>query len=216
MHISEGRLTELRLDERQGALLAWIACPPAMVPTPGRYLLAWAAREGDAPLATPLFATQVANDGFLAAAPIPTRWAPGERLHLRGPLGRGFELPSSARRLALAGLGDGAARLLPLVPLALAQDAAVALFIDGPPPKLAEVVEVNPLAALPESLACMGAMGLLPSRAATGTVAGDPRGRGGRGGPVYAAARDRASTPPRLRACAAALTSTSAAGTAGP
>ena len=151
-HDFEGRLTELRLVEPGERALAWITCPPHAIPAPGRYLLAWAPRDREAPLAKPLFAAQVASDGFLAAPPLPNHWTPGEKLLLRGPLGRGFELPNPLRRLALAALGESAKRLMPLVSLALGQQAAVALYCDAPTIELPLAVEVNPLVALPEAL----------------------------------------------------------------
>jgi hypothetical protein len=150
--VFEGRLTELRLDENRERTLAWISCPPRAVPAPGRYLLAWAARDREAPMAAPLFAAQSANGGFLAAPPIPEHWMPGERLYLRGPLGHGFELPRPLHRLALACFGEGVDRLLPLAALALEERSAVAIFSNVTIPKLPLAVEVNPLSALPEAV----------------------------------------------------------------
>jgi dihydroorotate dehydrogenase electron transfer subunit len=72
-------------------------------------------------------------------------------LQLRGPLGHGFKLPPSARRVALAALDDETpARLFGLLEPALAQSAAVTLACDFTPPGLPADVEVQPLAALPE------------------------------------------------------------------
>lgn len=151
MHDYEGRVSEIQLWNGQEA--AWIACPQKVIPGSGRYVLAWSPGDEGAPLATPLFAAQVSPQGFLAAPPTPRAWEPGARLLLRGPLGRGFRLPSTARRLALAVLGEGSARLLPLMQEALEGEAAVALFTDGPLPRLPTAVEIGPLSGLAEALA---------------------------------------------------------------
>jgi NAD(P)H-flavin reductase len=155
MDILEGRVSEVRLE--YGQRLAWIDCPQAAIPAPGRYVMAWAPDDVDAPLGTALFAqeTVLRSDsapGFLAAPPVPHTWEPGTRLQLRGPSGRGFDLPVMARRLALAALGDTAGRLLPLVNWALAQNMAVAFFTDLALPPLPSAVEISPLHAAPEAL----------------------------------------------------------------
>ena len=75
------------------------SCPPNLIPSPGQYLLA--GDGSDSPLPVPLFHTDSAPQGFLAAAPVPDWWHPGLELSLRGPLGRGFTLPVSARKVGL-------------------------------------------------------------------------------------------------------------------
>jgi dihydroorotate dehydrogenase electron transfer subunit len=150
MQVYEGQVVEIQL---QGGLSAWIACPRPAIPAPGRYMMAWSPDEPHAPLATPLFASQVAAHGFLAAPPMPPGWQPGTRLVLRGPCGSGFSLPAEMRRLALAAFGETAARLLPVIHEALQRQAAVALFSPAPLAGLPSAVEVNPLSALPEALA---------------------------------------------------------------
>ena len=131
---------------------AWITCLADAIPTPGRYIAAWSVADRTAPLSTPLFAAQIAPDGFLAAPPIPSSWEPGAILELRGPLGQGFTLPATARRLALAALAETSTRLLPLIPLALQNDTAVALFSDSPIPDIPSAVEIYPVQDLPEAL----------------------------------------------------------------
>ena len=152
MHAYQIRLSELRLDPN-GQTQARLDCPPGAIPAPGQFMLAYAPQDSAAALATPLFAAEVLADGFWAAAPLPQTWQPGMDLRLRGPLGQGFALPETARRLALAALGDSAARLLPLAQQALSQDMAVALFSDAALPRLPTFIEVNPLSMLPEALA---------------------------------------------------------------
>jgi dihydroorotate dehydrogenase electron transfer subunit len=71
---------------------------------------------------------------------------------MRGPLGRGFELPASTHRLVLAALGDSVARLLPLAAQAAQNGCAIALFADAPLPSLPASYEAYPSSDLPESL----------------------------------------------------------------
>ncbi len=149
MHTGQGQLFELYYDDGRAA--ARILCPPLLVPAPGQYLLA---HDGsDAPLAVPVFQAGPAADGFLAAPSLPRAWTPGTSLHLRGPLGRGFSLPSTIRRLALLAWDDTPARLLALLPSALKQGAAVTLVCESAPRDLSAEVEVQPMKALDEVLA---------------------------------------------------------------
>jgi len=149
MHTGQGQLFELYYDDGRAA--ARILCPPLLVPAPGQYLLA---HDGsDAPLAVPVFQAGSAADGFLAAPSLPRAWTPGTSLHLRGPLGRGFSLPSTIRRLALLAWDDTPARLLALLPSALKQGAAVTLVCESAPRDLSAEVEVQPMKALDEVLA---------------------------------------------------------------
>ena len=164
MRTYSARVSEIRLQgplQGPDSASAWIACPPSAIPAPGRYVLAWAPDDADAPLATTLFASDrdashrleppSADSGFLAAPPLPRAWVPGTGLILRGPLGRGFSWPAPLRKLALAALGDTVARLIPLLDAALTADASVALFASGPLPSLPPAVEVNPLDVLPDA-----------------------------------------------------------------
>jgi len=152
MRTTEGRLRQVQLLG-DSATAGWITCPVSTIPSPGRYLLGWDADDAEAPLATPLFAAETGLEGFLAAPPLPPSWALGTRVSLYGPLGRGFDLPSIARRVALAALGNSMARLLPLVHSALAQGAALAIYTDSPWSFLPTAVEIHPLQALPEATA---------------------------------------------------------------
>jgi NAD(P)H-flavin reductase len=153
----EVTLVEVRLEK--GGTGGRMECPPGLRPAPGQYLLAHAVGHDEALPAT-LFAARTASlslSGDVAAGalelapPLPPGWTAGTRLSVRGPLGRGFSLPVSARQVALVGLDVPPYRLLPLADLALAQGAAVALYTqsvrsvpDGLPPE----VEVLPLEAL--------------------------------------------------------------------
>lgn len=149
MHNDQGQLLELFYDTERAT--ARILCPPRLVPAPGQYLLA---HDGsDMPLPVPVFQAAPAADGFLAASFLPRAWIPGTQLHLRGPLGRGFSLPPSARRVALLAWDDSPARLLALLPQALQQGAAVTLVCATVPRDLPPEVEIQPMRALGEALA---------------------------------------------------------------
>ncbi len=142
-----GELREIFLQD--DGLSGRITCPSGLVPAPGQFLLA--GRPGsDDPLPVPVFKAADSAGGFLAAAPLPESWLPGTTLHLRGPLGRGFSLPKTCSRLALVSLSAAPARLLALLPQALAQNASVVLVSGFIPADLPAAVEVQSLADLPE------------------------------------------------------------------
>lgn len=153
MRIYPGKVAELQLLS-SGRIAARVDCPPGAVPAAGQYLLA---SDVTSLLGPPLFLAGPAPSGFLAAPPLPASWAPGTPLGLRGPLGRGFRLPSGLRRLALVAVagveGDGAARLLPLAVKALEQGAAVTLYTGTALPDLPFSVEAYPLEMAAEAAA---------------------------------------------------------------
>lgn len=163
MRSATGRVAEI--FSGSGGTQARIVCPAWAVPAPGQFTLA--ARPGDA-LGTPLFYSGSAQDGFLAAAPVPAGWNPGDSLALRGPGGRGFRLPANPVRLALLAAGGTVSRLYPLALPALAQGAAVTFFSDIPVGGLPAAVEAYPLsefaglAAWPNFLAVDLALESLP------------------------------------------------------
>lgn len=138
-------LIELRFNP--AGLEGVLACPPTIRPLPGQYLLAFAPGQTEA-LAVPLFPAGQSGEFLRVAPPLPVSWAAGMRLQVRGPLGNGFRLPAAARKVALAPLDCGPERLLALAELALAQDAAVALYSAEIPDGLPSAVEV----LLPEQL----------------------------------------------------------------
>jgi dihydroorotate dehydrogenase electron transfer subunit len=144
MHIGKGQVLELILED--GFRHARVACPSSLIPAPGQYLLA--GDRSDTPLPVPLFPTDSAPQGFIAAAPIPGWWKPGMELQLRGPLGHGFHLPLSARKVALMALEASPARLRGLVRPALKQEAGVVMVGGGSPADLPDDVEVHPMSAL--------------------------------------------------------------------
>jgi len=143
-----GTITELRLDS--GSLSGRIACSKAMRPVPGQYITA-TSTDPDEALPAILFPSRLEEDGLRVSAPLPAGWTTGTKLSLRGPLGNGFHMPPTARRVALASLDSSSTRLMPLAIQALAQQAAVALYAPLSPDELPEEVEVLPLDLLPEA-----------------------------------------------------------------
>lgn len=135
-------ILELRLDS------ALLTRPEGLEIQPGQYLLA--AQPTD-PLPCALFPSGWGKTWLAIAAPIPDSWRVGQRIALRIPLGRGFSLPTPARRIAAASLGNSPARLLPLISLALAQGAEVCLYTSSLPGELPEAVEVLPPNLLPQA-----------------------------------------------------------------
>ena len=127
---------------------ARLTCPENLIPSPGQYLLASGA--ADSLLPVPVFYTDSALQGFIAAASWPESWNPGHEIYLRGPVGRGFTLPGSARRMGLVALDDAPSRLLGLIHQALKQGAAVGLVSGSRVDSLPDEVEVQPLSALDE------------------------------------------------------------------
>jgi hypothetical protein len=146
-----GRVIEVRLDANK-QIEARIACPARAIPAPGQYVRVVDSRNPDDALAWTVFPGEISADSFVAAAPLPLAWTPGIELNLCGPLGQGFHISQGAHRIALAALGESVSRLLPLAAAALAVDASIAIFSDGPLPSLSSSLEIYPLAALPESL----------------------------------------------------------------
>ena len=147
-----GAITELRLETPgdKPQISGKITCPPGLRPAPGQYLVASSASLSD-PLPVALFPSGLEGDELVIAPPIPPHWVTGSQLALRGPLGRGFHPPSTARRFALAALDDSPARLMPLAFQALAQRASVALYTRAIPAHLPPEVEILPPDMLPEA-----------------------------------------------------------------
>lgn len=144
MHTGKGRIAELILaDERR---YARISCAESLIPGPGQYLLA--NNGSDSLLPVPIFYTDFALQGFIGL--VPDAWRPGDGLDLRGPLGHGFSLPVSARRIALVAFDGQPSRLRGLIRPALGQNALVVLVCDSTADDLPDEVEVQPLSALGE------------------------------------------------------------------
>ncbi len=146
MHTGTGRIVELLFEGR--GLYARIACPESLIPGPGQYLLA--GHGSDSLLPVPIFHTDLAPQGFVGSAS--EGWKPGDELNLRGPLGRGFSLPASARRVGLIAFDGSPAHLKGLILPALRQGASVVLLCDESADHLPDEVEIQPLSALGEIL----------------------------------------------------------------
>ena len=120
----------------------------------GQYVQLWQDLQ-QTTLPLTVFPISLVEDGLFAVDHLLPLWAPGDQLHLFGPLGHGFELPAAARSIALVSLGESPVRLLPLLNQALKRDAAVTLFYPGIeidpsfPRDLPPEVEIQPLSALP-------------------------------------------------------------------
>lgn len=149
MHTGKGQVIETILED--GQRLARISCLTNLIPSAGQYLLA--SDASDSPLPVPLYYTDSAPEGFIAAPPIPEAWMPGMQISLRGPLGRGFALPAFARKIALIAFDDAPLRLRGLIRPALKQGAAVVLVSDFAADNLSDEVEAQPLSALQDVLA---------------------------------------------------------------
>ncbi len=147
MKTGKGKIEELFLDGS-----ARISCMPELIPAPGQYVLAHA-NDSDASLPVPLFSSiPLPQNGFRSAPPVPSFWRPGTSLSLRGPIGHGFMLPITARKIALIAFDDIPARVLGLVSLGLKQNAEIVLVTNFQQDDLPEVVEVQPLKGLGETL----------------------------------------------------------------
>jgi NAD(P)H-flavin reductase len=146
MHTGTGRIAELILED--GCLYARISCSDALVPSPGQYLLA--GQSSDSVVPVPIFHTDSAPQGFIG--PALDSWKPGDVLFLRGPLGRGFALPTSARKIGLVAFDGPPSRLRGLIPPALKQNASIVLLCNSSTDNLPDEVEVQPLVALGEIL----------------------------------------------------------------
>lgn len=130
--------------------------PEKSRPTLGQYLPAQNLERQPEGLTHPLF-TLIGPAERHPLGPIPSHWVPGDRIACLPPQGKGFKLPSAARRVALLSFNGNPIRTLPLLAQALAQSGAVALFFqERPHPDILDAVptsvEINPLKDLKENL----------------------------------------------------------------
>lgn len=143
-------MIETRLSS-SAQTIAVIACPQERIPAAGQYLQAHDPVDKEAALplsifpASPPLKSREGNAQFITASPVPDTWQPGNKLILRGPLGRGFELPDRAKRVALIAMATNAERLLPLAFQAVEKGSEAALFCDRAPLDAPARVEINPL-----------------------------------------------------------------------
>lgn len=144
MHTGKGQIVELILEN--GLRHARISCPADLIPPSGKYLLAGDA--SDSPLPVSLFSTESAFGSFISSTPIPETWTPGTKISLRGPLGSGFVLPASARKVALVPFDASSLHLRSLIQPALVQGAAIVLISDVDWERLPDEVEIQPFSTL--------------------------------------------------------------------
>ena len=142
----------------QGNYSANVDCPESILPSPGKYILAYNPLELDTALAHCLFSVGFEHDigrhPSSLLGPIPSTWTPGTNLVLRGPMGNGFKGYSETQRLAIATFSNTMLRLLPILKPALDSGADVAVFLPEnlQPAELPADIEVLPLHALHEFL----------------------------------------------------------------
>jgi hypothetical protein len=157
MPSANGLVTEIRMEA--GGLAAIIDYPAGLRPSAGQYLAAVGPDPAHV-LPVILYPTSLPGQAQRFGPPIPPGWFAGFSLTLRGPLGNGFHLPPTARRVLLAAYESSAELLLPLAGLALAQAASVTLCAANPPDGLPTDVEVLPLSQLPDALVWADYLGL--------------------------------------------------------
>ncbi|HCR70802.1 MAG TPA: hypothetical protein DIW23_05115 [Anaerolineae bacterium] len=145
MKTGQGKVAEILLD---GSLR--IECSSDLIPSPGQYLHAHKPAS-DAPLPVSLFSMDSTPNGF-RSAPIVVNWQPGDLINLRGPIGNGFHIPNSAKKIALIALDESIARLYGLISLSLKQNREVVLVCNSASQDLPEAVEVQPLQSMSEIL----------------------------------------------------------------
>jgi len=142
-----GELVERYLEN--GETGGRILCAQNMIPSSGQYILAHNPGSTE-PLPASIFYAGSIPGGFLAAPPIPESWQPGVTLSLRGPLGRGFTLPTSVKRVAFVALGKTIARLKPLLSAVLEKKSSVVLVTGLDVPDLPPEVEIQSLSRISE------------------------------------------------------------------
>ncbi len=139
MQTGKGLVNEIQLQEERAV---HISCSPALIPAPGQYLLAQAESETDSPLPLSIFASGTTPKGFFVAAPTPAHWALGSQINLRGPLGRGFQIPNTAKKIALINLNNNLNSLLALLQQAISLNKEITLITQTKPETLPSEIEI--------------------------------------------------------------------------
>jgi len=139
-----------------GNFQAVISLPSGKKAKPGQYFQAHRIKDEQAVLPITLYPGGMTNKSdsniFTTSPSIPPNWQPGDELLLRGPLGKGFQLPRQTSRFALAALDVSCTHLLPLASQVLGTGGEVALFTNHSTPHLPAQVEISPLAGLENAL----------------------------------------------------------------
>jgi hypothetical protein len=139
-------------EERAGVL----DIPEKYWPQPGQYMPCQRDADPAAPLVTNLFRV-IGTDDRVYLGPLPEYWLPSDSIHILPSQGNGFSIPAAARRVGLLPFSLSPLRLLPLLKIALMQNAALVLFWEPQQDHdilhhLPAVVEVVPTASLAENL----------------------------------------------------------------
>ncbi len=101
-------------------------------------------------MATPVYPWLDQDGQTWLCGNLPAYWVPRMALKVRGPLGHGFSMPALARRVALIQLNGVIHRLLPLMHLAIKQNADVVCYLQEFSPGLPEDLEILPMENLAE------------------------------------------------------------------
>lgn len=121
-----------------GAFLLRAKAPEIATPAlPGQYVTVRCGEGYDLPLRRPLSFHKISQDGEIALLFAVVGWGtewlaqrkPGESIDLLGPLGRGFEIYPTSRKLLLVAGGIGIAPLVALAEQAIASGRSVTLLI---------------------------------------------------------------------------------------
>jgi dihydroorotate dehydrogenase electron transfer subunit len=143
-----GRLLEVRLTA--DGLAGRLRLPANIRLAPGQYLLAAAPGQLQT-IPVALFPAFLDGDEIELCPGLPVSWHAGMELRLRAPLGKGFQLPPAARRVALVSAGGQPSRLRVLFQTVLKQGAAVSLYTDRTLTGVPSAVEILPLEELAEA-----------------------------------------------------------------
>jgi len=157
--MASGIATVIELRLSPAGLSGVITCPATLRPAPGQYLAASSPDPGSA-LPVILFPSRIRSREIDIAASLPSYWRIGLELDVRGPLGKGFQMPPAARRVVLASPQGAPDRLLPLAYQALENTASVAIYAQEAPAGMPAEVEMLPLDLLPEAAAWADYMAL--------------------------------------------------------
>jgi len=149
MAYSQGRIVEL--FDAGGENAALLALDHKLNPQPGQYLMLKTESEI---LPVTVFPLNIQGErlGVLPASPV--KWILGLEVTLRGPYGKGFNLPVVKSRVGLCAFnGTPIACLLPLIEKALSEGHEVTLVTDHHLADLPSAIEVLPVSQLKEMIA---------------------------------------------------------------
>jgi NAD(P)H-flavin reductase len=138
-------IAEIRIEGR--TTCAFVPLSGVENYTPGQYALAISPGSGEI-LPSVLFPLDWNENGLLLPLPEAVHWTAGTELKFHAPLGNGFNLPVSARRIALVDFQGSGGRLLPLLGSLPKMEASIAMLRAKADLDLPEEVEMLPLDSL--------------------------------------------------------------------